>query len=337
MIWLTWRQFRAQTLVAAARWRCSRSTSSIWATRCRDFYDTRIVGCAAAGVLASPTGHFRDEYRDAIIAASALLLIAVPGADRDLLGRAAGRPGAGGAHRPAGVEPERHPHPVAGGQARPCVGLISAAVTGLFSLLLTWSASRYDQVIGERFAALSFDSRNIVPIGYALFAFVLGTVVGMLVRRTLPAMAITLAVFAALQFADADGGAAAPDAAGHRRPSPSTPPSSHSGVGLNLKEDNDASTSTATPSPAAGRYTSASQLFKADGSPYIERGRDAVPGRRETGRRARRAPSRRTCTSTYTYHPGNRYWPFQWIELSLFVVTLALLTGFGFFWLRRRS
>ena len=80
------------------------------------------------------------------------------------------------------------------------LGLFTALVTGLFSLLLTWSASRYDQVIGERFAALSFDARNIVPIGYGLFAFVLGTVVGMVVRRMLPTMAITLAVFAGVQL-----------------------------------------------------------------------------------------------------------------------------------------
>ena len=37
-----------------------------------------------------------------------------------------------------------------------------------------------------------------------------------------------------------------------------------------------------------------------------------------------------------TYHPGSRYWPFQWIELSLYVVLSALLAAFGFWWLRRK-
>ena len=46
-----------------------------------------------------------------------------------------------------------------------------------------------------------FDARGIVPIGYAAFAFALGVTVGMLVRRTVPAMAITLAVFVAVQVA----------------------------------------------------------------------------------------------------------------------------------------
>ena len=46
-----------------------------------------------------------------------------------------------------------------------------------------------------------FDARGIVPLGYAAFAFALGVTVGMLIRRTVPAMAITLAVFVAVQIA----------------------------------------------------------------------------------------------------------------------------------------
>lgn len=43
-------------------------------------------------------------------------------------------------------------------------------------------------------------TRNVVPVGYAVFVFVLGTVTGMLVRRTLPAVAVTLVAFTALQL-----------------------------------------------------------------------------------------------------------------------------------------
>ena len=43
-------------------------------------------------------------------------------------------------------------------------------------------------------------ARGVVPIGYAAFAFILGVTLGVLFRRTLPAMAITLAVFAAVQI-----------------------------------------------------------------------------------------------------------------------------------------
>ncbi len=43
-----------------------------------------------------------------------------------------------------------------------------------------------------------FSERGIVPIGYAAFAFALGVTAGLLIRRTVPAMAVTLAVFAAV-------------------------------------------------------------------------------------------------------------------------------------------
>jgi hypothetical protein len=40
-----------------------------------------------------------------------------------------------------------------------------------------------------------FDVQGIVPIGYTLFAFALGTAAGALIRRTLPAMAVTVGAF----------------------------------------------------------------------------------------------------------------------------------------------
>jgi hypothetical protein len=52
----------------------------------------------------------------------------------------------------------------------------------------------------SRFSAVVFPVRGIAPVGYAAFAFALGGTAGVLIRRTLPAMAITLAVFAAVQI-----------------------------------------------------------------------------------------------------------------------------------------
>ena len=42
-----------------------------------------------------------------------------------------------------------------------------------------------------------FGTRGIVPIGAAALAFMIGVTAGLLVRRTIPAMGLTLAVFAA--------------------------------------------------------------------------------------------------------------------------------------------
>ena len=70
-------------------------------------------------------------------------------------------------------------------------GVASMAAAGLFSLMMTWWSSPIDRINGNRFTSV-FDQRGIVPIGYAAFAFALGVLAGVLIRRTLPAMATAL-------------------------------------------------------------------------------------------------------------------------------------------------
>ncbi len=74
------------------------------------------------------------------------------------------------------------------------------AAAGLFSLLVTWSASRIDKLNMNWLQPSVFSERGIAPIGYAAFAFALGVLAGMLIRRTVPAMAVTLVIFTAVQF-----------------------------------------------------------------------------------------------------------------------------------------
>ncbi|MFB4298817.1 hypothetical protein [Actinomadura sp. NTSP31] len=71
------------------------------------------------------------------------------------------------------------------------VALAGAAFTGAAAALLSWAAHPFDEATEDRFSAIVFGARGIAPIGYAVLAFTLGTVVGLLVRRTLPAMAVT--------------------------------------------------------------------------------------------------------------------------------------------------
>jgi hypothetical protein len=80
-------------------------------------------------------------------------------------------------------------------------GLASMIVAGLFSLMVTWWASPIDSASGNRFTPAVFGARGIVPVGYAAFALALGVTAGLLIRRTVPAMAVTLVVFAAVQVA----------------------------------------------------------------------------------------------------------------------------------------
>jgi hypothetical protein len=81
------------------------------------------------------------------------------------------------------------------------VGTACVAVTGLFSLMVTWWSSPIDHYRMDRFSAGLFGARNLVPLGYAAFGFAVGVVASLLIRRTLPAMAVTLAVFLGVRLA----------------------------------------------------------------------------------------------------------------------------------------
>ena len=52
--------------------------------------------------------------------------------------------------------------------------------------------------MGARLDPGIFSESGIAPVGYAAFAFALGVTAGLLSRRTVPAMAVTLAIFAAV-------------------------------------------------------------------------------------------------------------------------------------------
>jgi len=88
------------------------------------------------------------------------------------------------------------------------IGLAAVVAAGLLSLAITWWASPIEQALsdgppGAHFLPLSplvFGARGVAPLGYAAFAFVLGVTAGVLIRRTVPAMAVTLVIFAGLQI-----------------------------------------------------------------------------------------------------------------------------------------
>jgi hypothetical protein len=78
--------------------------------------------------------------------------------------------------------------------------LAAAAWGGAVSALVTWWSSPVNSLQLQNFEPSQFDIQGIVPIGYAVFAVALGVAAGALLRRTLPAMAITLVVFTLLRL-----------------------------------------------------------------------------------------------------------------------------------------
>ncbi|MGO8957813.1 MAG: hypothetical protein ACLQFR_10640 [Streptosporangiaceae bacterium] len=78
--------------------------------------------------------------------------------------------------------------------------LAAAAWGGAVSALVTWWSSPVNALNHQNFQPSQFDIQGIVPVGYALFAVALGIAAGTLLRRTLPALAITVGVFTLLRL-----------------------------------------------------------------------------------------------------------------------------------------
>ncbi|GAA2326281.1 ABC transporter permease subunit [Dactylosporangium salmoneum] len=329
MIWLTWRQFRTQALVAVVALAALAAYLLFLGVRMRHDYTTDVLNCLPSD-CSTTRRLFNNRYEGQVTAIGALLL-AVPG----LIGAFWGAPLIA---RELETKTDRLVWNQSVTRGRwllvklVVMGLAAIAVTGLFSLLLTWSASRYDQYAGQRFAAMSFAARNVVPLGYAAFAFVLGVVAGLLVRRTVPAMAVVVGVFAVVQLA-------VPTLVRAHLMSPVTTTVQfdasvmpHSdGFGINPT----GARIIGYTMPGAWSMSSFSDVLNADGSPYTStQARQCMTGEPDKDFECMAGQHLRFA---YSYQPGSRYWPFQWIELSAYLVLAGLLSAFAFLWIRRRT
>jgi hypothetical protein len=183
-----------------------------------------------------------------------------------------------------------------------------------------------------------FGARNIAPVTYAAFAFVLGTTIGMVVRRTLPAMALTLLVFIAVQIA-------MPNLVRPHLMSQITVSKPMTAEAINdvraLGGLRNRPTVGGLRIPDAW-VTHTSELLTADGQALdTSRFNDCImsaPRRGGTGRFGDAA----LCLGdlnlhvTVSYQPDDRYWPFQWIESAIYLALSVLLASFAIWRLQRR-
>ena len=81
--------------------------------------------------------------------------------------------------------------------------LIFGALAGLaliLGLLATWTLDPLTAAFGGRYNSTWYDTQGIVPVACTLFALALGVAASALIRRTVPAMAVTLIVYAAVRI-----------------------------------------------------------------------------------------------------------------------------------------
>jgi hypothetical protein len=223
------------------------------------------------------------------------------------------------------------------------VGLAAMATAGLLSLMVTWWAAPVDRAgplagSGQRvtFTALGrftpalFGVRGITPVGYAAFAIVLGVTAGVIIRRTLPAMAVTLAVFAGVQVAMAVWIRAHLFA-----PVRSSIPFNPADITL-LSIHGAGQITVAAKVSRPGAWILANQTVTAAGHPFTGPAPATCASASGSFQSCQGALGRLHLRQLVTYQPASRYWAFQWAETAIFLALAVALAGFCYWWIRRR-
>jgi hypothetical protein len=205
-----------------------------------------------------------------------------------------------------------------------------AAVTvlgaGLITGLLSWWSRPFVTASDNRFALGVFGLRGIVPVGYALFALAAGVAAGAVIRRTVPAMAATVAVYAAVRAVVEVW--LRPHFARPRTLSyPFFGESPRSGLG-------DWVLSTRT-------MDASGHLLANGDSLNLELLAPRCPGLLPANHALPPPDVVQSCIQRLglhvqaTYQPGDRYWQFQAVETAIFVSLALMLLGFSIRWIRR--
>jgi hypothetical protein len=203
------------------------------------------------------------------------------------------------------------------------VGFASIAVAGLFSLMMTWWSSPLDLVNGNRFTSV-FDQRGIVPMGYAAFAFALGVLAGVLIRRTLPAMATALGGFVFVRVAVTFWVRPHLETAVHA----TSVLRMSSGMGFNQTNNGPLSVT----GGHAGAWVFSDRIVDSAGH--------AVGGNFLSQGACVQSRSSVACIGklreVLVYQPASRYWAFQSYEMAIFLGLAVICGAFCFWWMRRR-
>jgi hypothetical protein len=221
------------------------------------------------------------------------------------------------------------------------VGALAAMATaGLFSLLLTWWSGPVDtaspfakgnSITFLRLGFVLFPTRGVTPLGYAAFAFALGVTAGVLIRRTVPAMAATLASFLFIQIA---------------WPiwvRPHLIPPARTFVALTAANIPDAnlavgpggSTILVPSLPSmTGDWILSTQNIDPAGRAFNVNSVSVCQG--NTTQACDNTLSSLHLRAVIAYQPASRFWALQWYETGIFLAAALVLAGFCFWWIGRR-
>jgi ABC-type transport system involved in multi-copper enzyme maturation permease subunit len=345
MTWLTWRQFRVQAFTAAAVLVAFAILLAASGPHLARLYAASgITGCQAASCGQLASNFLQQVYAAGtywlIYLFGVLIILAAPA----IIGIFWGAP-------LIARELESGTSAVAWNQSVTRTrwlavklatgGLLAVAVTEGLSLMQGWWAAPIGRAVSHggsgtslamnEFSSLVFATHGITPIGYAAFAFTLGATLGTLIRRTVPAMALTLAIFAAVQIIMPLW----------VRPQLFSPHHTTIAIGRGItlssnSQGNFVLTTGSLPGQPQAWILSSEAADAAGhhvGTAPSACLQEVVNGASSS---ALDCLSSRGIRIAVTYQPASRYWAFQWTETAIYLALTLALAGYCFRRLGRR-
>jgi hypothetical protein len=342
MTWLAWRQFRTSTIVAGTALAVMAVLLGLTT------HGAHALSCAAGGCPA-PDGKLWRLSHDHLLQILSTLLVGLPAIVAVFWGAPlVARELETGTYRLAWTQSVTRTRWLAVKLAM--VGLAGAVMCGLLSAMLGWWSSA--AVNRGRLAPDMFAERGVAPIGYAVFALALAVAAGVVIRRTLPAMLVTLVGFTATRmlmqyFVRA-----------HLLPASrlTSPINSSSGIGIDLHQPSgqlslqvqDASIShgwvfSTRVVDGAGHGPTTAFLQSACAK-VIQLPRAGLPGPGPHQAPPGAVRGFEQCLTNVgqryheliTYQPMSHYWGLQLIETAIFLALAGVLVGTTFWSIRRR-
>ncbi|MEE6259752.1 ABC transporter permease [Plantactinospora sonchi] len=329
MTWFTWRQFRTQAAVSAAAVLAFGIVLLVTGPGIAEMYaDVAACRTNCESVVSGFLSRVDDSAAGTLYHASLAVMYTMPA----LIGIFWGAP-------LVARELEAGTHGLAWNQAVTrtrwlatkllVLGAAAAALGGLLSLAVTGWARHIDSAAADRITPLVYGARGIVPVGYAVFGFVLGVTAGMLIRRTMPAMAATLAGYVAAVAPMPLWIRAHLVPARHETPALDLDRMDFVGIRTDGRMDVLGEDLPNTWTVVNRTTTPGGQLFTGPADPTAC-GRDTPVQGCEAWLRGL------GLRQEVVYHPDSHFWSLQWIETGIFLALAVLLAGICFWWVRRR-
>jgi ABC-type transport system involved in multi-copper enzyme maturation permease subunit len=197
------------------------------------------------------------------------------------------------------------------------IAAISATLTCAITFGLEWWFKPFAPVQGGKHFSAAFPETGVAPMAYGLFALALGVVAGMVIRRTVAAMAVTLGAFAGARIA----------VTSWVRPHFMAPLVLNAPIGPGYRPDPTLDWVISDPLVTAAGKPANFECTATTAQLHVHPDACAAQYTRYYSQLHTR----------YTYQPATRYWTFQWLEAGLFVGFAVLLTVLAAWLIRRRA